>query len=168
MTIELLYLLPIVALSVFIPVMVIAAQHTYKSDTPAPEGKERTRNKSELTRQVVDFNTGAGASETTPGYITDAHLTEIEKTIQLVTRELARQQKIIEESQGINEEYSRQMQGVMRRLNRLKHEYDSVLSENYSLRIKINKLMRQKDKSGDITQEFFVKGSDGSSTDSRI
>ncbi len=159
MPIEFLYVLPVVAISIVIPVIVIITRHH------SEEVFEQRGVKGKLNKEIMDFNSGESVEAIEPRRVDDNHLAEIEKTIQMVTSELSRQQKIIESSRGINEEYSREIESLMSRLSRLKQEYDTVLSENYSLRVKVNNLMRHKDKGEDITQEFFVKGAYGDSTE---
>ena len=64
---------------------------------------------------------------------------EIENTIRLVSTALSNQQKIIENFQGKDVALENEHNSLKQKLQELQKEYDITISENYSLRARLNK-----------------------------
>jgi archaellum component FlaC len=130
MSIELLYIVPIIALSLLLFFNLLARQK-----------KSLTRSHDEsLVREVEAFNVGMGDNRTGVRQPPEARIGDIEKTITLVSQRLSSQQKLIDGFQGSNRGYASEIDGLKSRLLDLQKEYDITLSENYSLRAKMRKL----------------------------
>ncbi|MBD3345441.1 MAG: hypothetical protein GF401_10305 [Chitinivibrionales bacterium] len=152
MSIELLYIIPLVALSFFALIILLNVQKKN-------ENKEKEEH--ELIKEVEEFNAGTPSQTISPKDIPGTHLGEIEKTISLVSSMLSNQQSIIEGVQGVNINYTNEVNKLKNRLRELQKEYDIVLSENYSLRARIKKLSeRLGEKPPEIAQEFHIHESD--------
>jgi hypothetical protein len=130
MSIELLYIIPIVALAVFAFSISYIAQ---KRSIPLDQGKQ-------LAVEVRQFNDGKFlAQERT----TEARLDEFEHTVASINKALANQQKVIETFQEENSRYNDEIGMLKKKLGELHKENDIVVSENYSLRAKYNNLVKK-------------------------
>lgn len=150
MSIELLYLFPILALSILIFAIVFRTQRK-------GEPEERGRPPDTLTREVKAFNDGVVGAPPKPREVPQTRLSEIEKTISLVSKTLSSQQKIIEEFQGSNAHYTDAVTNLKNRLKELQREYDIVLSENYSLRAKLKRLRSGRNGAHEVRENFHVE-----------
>jgi chromosome segregation ATPase len=133
MYIQLLYIIPIIALGLLIPLVIITQQ------------RNKQQKKEQLDLEVQDFNQGFTAAPIFQRTMPESRINEIEKTIGLVSQTLSSQQKIIERFQGTNSQYTEDVDRMKSRLRELQKEYDILLSENYSLRAKVRKLNEQID-----------------------
>ncbi len=131
MSIELLYIIPVVALSFLVVINIVLRQRN---------SERRNRSDAHLHREVEEFNVGKVSGSGDAAGAPESRLGEIEKTINLVTHALSSQQQVIEGFRGSNIGYSSEMETLKSRLGELQKEYDIILSENYSLRAKIRKL----------------------------
>ncbi len=132
MSIELLWIIPIVAASIL--VLVVALNLQEKADSAAGSNKER-----DLKREVDAFNQGLPTESRLFAGQSETRLRDIENTIQLVTTALSNQQKIIENFQGKDITLEKKLDELKEKLLELQHEYDITLSENYSLRARLKK-----------------------------
>ncbi|MFW5775081.1 MAG: hypothetical protein ACOCW2_02230 [Chitinivibrionales bacterium] len=149
MTIELLWLIPIIAFSLFLPVIVIS----YQNSKTNRKIDIHTR---DLAKQVQQFNAGAPI-DPSDVHAGEKRLLEIEKTISLVTSALSTQQKTIETVMGKDDSHSHQLTELKEKLIELQREYDMVMSENYSLRARVKKLARtDEEKPGEQNPSFHV------------
>jgi uncharacterized coiled-coil protein SlyX len=131
MYIQLLYILPLVALSILVLILVLNYQRR----------KERPEADSRLSKQVDEFNEGLRPEPPAQlRVLPESHLSEIEKTIGLVSQALSSQQRVIERFQGADTKLADEIDKMKLRLRELQKEYDIVLSENFSLRAKVRKL----------------------------
>jgi chromosome segregation ATPase len=131
MYIQLLYILPLVALSILVLILILNYQRR----------KEGTAADSRLSKQVEEFNEGLRPEPPVQlRVLPESHLSEIEKTIGLVSQALSSQQRVIERFQGADTKVADEIDKMKLRLRELQKEYDIVLSENYSLRAKVRKL----------------------------
>jgi hypothetical protein len=130
MSIELLYIIPIVALAVFAFSISYISQ---KRSIPQDQGNQ-------LAMEVRQFNDGKFlAQERT----TEARLDEFEHTVASINKALANQQKVIETFQEENSRYNDEIGMLKKKLGELHKENDIVVSENYSLRAKYNNLVKK-------------------------
>lgn len=131
MSIELLWIIPAVAVAIFFLILILSTQREREAEVGASD--------QDLIREVELFNRGYHAPRPT-GNGAEKRLGEIEKTIELVSTALSNQQKVIENYAGKDEAYVAQLNGLKKKLLQLQHEYDILLSENYSLRARIASL----------------------------
>ena len=131
MHIELLWIIPIVAFGFFIFLVAFLAQR-------------RADNHDELSKQVASYNNGS-IDDRRSRKESDGRLGEIENAISLMTHSLSNQQKMIEQFQKENNSYNSEINELRKKLRELHKEYDIVLSENYSLRAKVKKLVNDSD-----------------------
>jgi uncharacterized coiled-coil protein SlyX len=129
MSIELLYIIPIIALVVFAFSISYIAQ---KRSMTSEQGKR-------LDAEVRQFNDGAFISQ---AQTTESRLDEFEQTIASINKALANQQKVIEKFQEENSQYNDEIDALKKKLRELHKENDIVVSENYSLRAKYNNLVK--------------------------
>jgi regulator of replication initiation timing len=129
MSIELLYIIPIIALVIFAFSLSYIAQ---KRSAYLEQGKQ-------LSVEVRQFNDGKflGQEQTT-----EARLDEFEHTISSINKALSNQQKVIEKFQEENNRYNGEIDVLKKKLRELHKENDIVVSENYSLRAKYNNLAK--------------------------
>ncbi len=146
MRIELLYILPILALSVLVFILLLRTQGQ----------SAQYRRSSDLSRQVEEFNIGQFMEPLPSRDAPEVRLTEIEKTIRLVTQALSNQQRMIEGFGGQSSTHSSEITDLKERLRELQKEYDIVLSENYSLRARIKKLTQQVESQSASPPKFRV------------
>jgi uncharacterized coiled-coil protein SlyX len=122
MPIEVLYIVPILALAFLAYRIILAAQkrsETIRVPSSAPNGT--------LPRSTED------------------RLNEYERTIAQINATLAAQQKTIERSREQNSTSSGEIEKLTSSLRELHKEYDIVISENYSLRAKVKSLQKRID-----------------------
>ncbi len=137
MSIELLWIIPIVAIALLILMLVLTNQ---QSNVKKLEQEEREK----LKREVDAYNRGGGVASNPVMPTAETRLKEIEGTIQLVSTALSSQQKIIENFQGKDSKVAGELNDLRDKLGELQKEYDIILSENYSLRARLNKIEKNK------------------------
>ncbi len=139
MSIELLWIIPIVSAAFVILIMVVNIQKR-KEDTT---GYAYIR---DLKREVDEFNRGVPVDTKLPLISEENRLGKIESTIQLVSTALSNQQKMIENFQGKDDILEDGLNDLKEKLKELQKEYDITISENYSLRARLNKAEKERGK----------------------
>ena len=142
--IELLWIIPIVAFASFIFIVAFVSQK--KTD-----GQD-------LSKEVARFNNGLTQNDTKPS-VPDQRLGELEKAISSVNESIASQQAVMERFQKENSAYSNEINELKSKLRDLYKEYDIVVSENYSLRAKVKKLMEGREGDASETEPAPVSAS---------
>jgi septal ring factor EnvC (AmiA/AmiB activator) len=135
MSIELLWIIPIVAFSFFIFLLIYNA--TKDQDNPYKD----------LSREVVRFNNGI--VQQLP-ITSEKRLEELEKAILSVNESIANQQKLMDQVNLENSSNNSEIEELRKKLRELQREYDIVTSENYSLRAKIKYLTENKASDEDV------------------
>jgi septal ring factor EnvC (AmiA/AmiB activator) len=74
---------------------------------------------------------------------TEERLNEYEQTIAQINKSLSNQHMVIEKFQEENVSYNDQIEKLQAKLRELHKEYDIVISENYSLRAKVKSLQKK-------------------------
>jgi uncharacterized coiled-coil protein SlyX len=120
MPIEVLYIVPILALAFLAYRLILAAQK----------------------RSEAASVPGAAPHASVPRS-TEDRLNEYERTIAQINATLATQQKTIERSREQNSTSSGEIEKLTASLRELHKEYDIVISENYSLRAKVKSLQKR-------------------------
>jgi len=137
MHIELLWLIPIIAFTVF--VFFIALYIQRRVDSRA--------NRGDLSREVDLFNAGHGQQKLVTAKSADDRLQEMEKMINFVAEAVAGQRRPFREEQKESVAGAAASMGEARELREklcsVFREYDIILSENYTLRAKIKQLMKR-------------------------
>jgi cell division septum initiation protein DivIVA len=130
MSIELLYIVPIIALVAFTFIISFFAQ---KKSAQQQQVKK-------LVNEVQQFNEGKliGAQRSA-----EERLDDFEKTITSINKALSNQQKVIEKFQQENSSYNGEIDNLKKKLREMHKEYDIVVSQNYSLRAKFNALSKK-------------------------
>jgi chromosome segregation ATPase len=130
MSIELLYIVPIIALVAFTFIISFFAQ---KKSIQQQQAKK-------LANEVQQFNEGKliGAQRSA-----EERLDDFEKTITSINKALSNQQKVIEKFQQENSSYNGEIDNLKKKLREMHKEYDIVVSQNYSLRAKFNALSKK-------------------------
>jgi predicted RNase H-like nuclease (RuvC/YqgF family) len=126
MPIELLYIIPIVALAFFVLILLFFAQRKSQR-LPVLQG--------------APLSTDAVAAQSKRS--TEARLAEFENTITVINKALTDQQAVIEKFQRENSSYNQEIEKLQSKLREVHQEYDIVVSENYSLRAKVKTLMKK-------------------------
>lgn len=144
MQIELLWIIPIVAFASFIFIVAFVSQK--KTD-----GQD-------LSKEVARFNNGLTQNDYMPS-VPDQRLGELEKAISSVNESIASQQAVMERFQKENSAYSNEINELKSKLRDLYKEYDIVVSENYSLRAKVKKLMEGREGDASETEPAPVSAS---------
>lgn len=139
MSIELLWIVPIVSAAFVILIMVVNIQKRKEDDT----GDAYIR---DLKREVDEFNRGVPVDTKLPLISEENRLSKIESTIQLVSTALSNQQRMIENFQGKDDILEDGLNDLKEKLKELQKEYDITISENYSLRARLNKAEKERDK----------------------
>ena len=139
MSIELLWIVPIVSAAFVIFILVVNIQKS-KEDTT---GSVYIR---DLKREVDEFNRGIPVDTKLPLISEENRLSKIESTIQLVSTALSNQQKMIENFQGKDDILEDGLNDLKEKLKELQKEYDITISENYSLRARLNKVEKERGK----------------------
>lgn len=129
MHIELLWIIPILSFVFFISLVIYFAQ--------------KKSLQTDLRKEVVNFNSGISA-RTAKLDNPERRLEELERSITGVTNAISSQQKVIDRFKRDNNEYNVEINDLKDKLRELYKEYDIVLSENYSLRAKMKKMIEQK------------------------
>jgi septal ring factor EnvC (AmiA/AmiB activator) len=126
--IELLWIIPIVAFASFILLVIYLFQKKQNATSP------------DLNSEVEHYNYGyKKVNRVQP--VSEDRLYDLEKAISIVTQSLTNQQKMIDKFQKENTESNAEVNELKVKLRELYKEHDIVLSENYSLRAKVKKLM---------------------------
>ncbi len=132
MSIELLWIIPIVAFSFFIFLLIYNAT------------KDQENPYKDLSREVARFNTGMHNSAQQLPITSEKRLEELEKAIISVNESIANQQKLMDQVNLGNSSNNSEIEELRKKLRELQREYDIVTSENYSLRAKIKYLVENK------------------------
>jgi regulator of replication initiation timing len=138
MPIELLYIVPIVALALFVLFFVQKMMRDGAARPPAPPKKPLGDTK------FLDAQKS-----------TEERLSEFEATISSINKALNDQQAVIGKYQTENSTYNEEIEKLRSKLRDLHKEYDIVISENYSLRAKVKSLQK---KSVDADREAYRSG----------
>lgn len=133
MSIELLWIIPIVAAALIVLVVALSLQQ--KSEVT-----QASRDVLNMKRAVADFNRGISPEKKVHSEPSDARLREIENTIHKVSTMLSNQQKTIENFQGKDVTLENELTDLKKNLQELQKEYDITISENYSMRARLKKL----------------------------
>jgi regulator of replication initiation timing len=128
-SIEFLYIIPIIALVIFAFSISYVAQ---KRAAAAGRGQC-------LDVEVRQFNNGNFIAQTQAA---ESRLDEFEDKIIALNKALSNQQKVIEKFQEENSTYNEEIDRLKKNLRELHKEHDIVVSENYSLRAKYNNLVK--------------------------
>jgi peptidoglycan hydrolase CwlO-like protein len=139
MSIELLYIVPIIALVAFTFIISFYAQR---------KSVEQQQDK-KLAVEVRQFNEG---KLITAQRSTDERLDDFEKTVASINKALFNQQKVIENFQQENSAYNGEIDNLKKKLREMHKEYDIVVSENYSLRAKFKTLTKKPDPEAQLGQ----------------
>jgi hypothetical protein len=139
MSIELLYIVPIIALVAFTFIISFFAQK---------RSAEQERDQ-KLTKEVQQFNEG---KLITTQRSTDERLDDFERTVTSINKALFNQQKVIEKFQQENSTYNGEIDNLKKKLREMHKEYDIVVSENYSLRAKFNTLAKKTEPEAQLGQ----------------
>jgi hypothetical protein len=139
MPIEILWILPIFAFAITL----LGLFHAFRNNRQATSPRSRTRI---LNDEVELFNQGLHI-ESKP---VEQRVGEIQQIIALVNSSLSNQQRIIEAFRGKDEALTNEQNTLKHKLREMQQEYDIVISENYSLRARINKLLQEQ--AGDEAQ----------------
>ncbi len=131
MSIELLWIIPIVAAALLVLIIVLTIQEK-KNTTRVGSGKL------DLKREVDEYNRGLNNNSLSDA--SESRLIKIENTIQLVSTTLSSQQQIIENYKGKDSTFAQEFNELKHKLRELQQEYDLIISENYTLRARLNKI----------------------------
>ncbi len=135
MHIELLWIIPAVSFAIFIFLVIYFAQ--IKS---AP---------TQLKQEVNKFNNGFN-NQTYELKNPDNRLEKLERSITVVTDSITNQQKVIDRFKRENKNYNCEINELKDKLRELYKEYDIILSENYSLRAKMKKMMEKSSRENNL------------------
>ena len=133
MHIELLWIIPIVAFTFFFFLVFNLSQ------------KKEEDSSDDLKKEVARFNTGLHGVDNLENKKPEDRLGELESAISSVTESISSQQKTIERFKHDNATSTTEMNELKSKLRELYKEYDIVLSENYSLRAKVKKLLQNQE-----------------------
>ncbi len=134
MPIELLYIVPILALAALVFLLVFNAQKRSDAANIPHAGP------------VASVPGGKPTGDTrflAAQRSTEERLNEYEQTIAQINKSLSTQQQVIEKFQEENSSSSNEIQKLNAKLRELHKEYDIVISENYSLRAKVKSLQKK-------------------------
>lgn len=118
MPIEALFIIPVVAVSLLILIIILSTQ----------KKREREQTIDRITQNVELYNSGDLQNTNNP---------EMVKTIDLVSRALSSQQRIIEGFQGKDSSIEQELKEMKSRLLEIQNEYDIVTSENFTLKARL-------------------------------
>jgi septal ring factor EnvC (AmiA/AmiB activator) len=135
MPIELLYIIPVLALAVLVYLLVLNAQKRAEAGGANPPSFAAAPKAGDTRSQQTVRST-------------EDRLNEYEQTIAHINKTLASQQNIIDKSQEENSSYNSEIEKLNAKLRELHKEYDIVISENYSLRAKVKSLQRKTETEG--------------------
>jgi septal ring factor EnvC (AmiA/AmiB activator) len=139
--IELLWIIPILSFVFFVSLVIYFAQ--------------KKSLQTDLKKEVINFNSGI-THRTSKLENPEHRLEELEKAITIVTHSITNQQKIIDRFKRENTDYNVEINDLKDKLRELYKEYDIILSENYSLRAKMKKMMEQKNPDGQNASELPI------------
>ena len=125
--IEFLWIVPVVAFAFFLFMVQLFAQ--------------RREDRQDLSKEVARFNTGFEVATPAVPEQGSERLSQLERAIASVTESLSAQQRAIEQFHRDNTNYTGEISDLKNKLRELYKEYDIILSENYSLRAKVKKLL---------------------------
>lgn len=131
--IELLWIIPVVVIALLILMLIIKLQKRTVGEA-SPDTVQ------DLNREVKEYNSGLSLPKEITAETAEVRLNEIENTIQLVSKALSSQQRIIENFQGKDDKVEMELNELKRRLKELQYEYDITISENYTLRARLKRL----------------------------
>jgi hypothetical protein len=134
MPIELLYIIPILAIVVLGFLLVMNAQ---KRSAQGAQQQAGAPGAAPSGKQPGDTKFLAAQKST------EERLNEYEQTIAQINKSLSNQHKVIEKFQEENVSYNDQIEQLQAKLRELHKEYDIVISENYSLRAKVKSLQKK-------------------------
>lgn len=117
MPIEVLFIIPVVAISLFVLIIILSVQK-----------KKAAASVDKIAQTVERYNSGSPQGEESLG---------MDKTIDLVSKALSNQQKIIEGFQGKDSTVESELKEMKNRLLEMQNEYDIMMSENYTLKAKL-------------------------------
>jgi len=129
MPIELLYIIPIIAMALFVLFLMFYFQKRAQAPGPAP---------SSVPRKAYGDTKFLAAQKST-----EDRLSEFEATISSINKSLNDQQAVIGKYQTDNSTYNEEIEKLRSKLRDLHKEYDIVISENYSLRAKVKSLQKK-------------------------
>lgn len=133
MPIELLYIIPVLAVAFLVYRLVLNAQKRAEAaGASASAGAAGTVKAGDTKSQQAVRST-------------EERLNEYEQTIAQINRTLSAQQKVIEKFQEENTSCTGEIEKLNAQLRELHKEYDIVISENFSLRAKSKSLQRKLD-----------------------
>jgi regulator of replication initiation timing len=137
MSIELLWIIPVVAAALLILMILLTIQQSKGNELDGS-------NTYDLKREVDEYNSGVKERNEVIPHSSESRLSEIEKTIQLVSTALSSQQQTIENFQGKDSKFVDELNELKQKLQELQNEYDTIISENYTLRARLNKIEDRK------------------------
>ncbi|MBN1980316.1 MAG: hypothetical protein JW795_02210 [Chitinivibrionales bacterium] len=140
MSIELLWILPIVAVA-FVGLLLVLNQQ--KDSQRAANAALAALPIRDLSKEVAEFNQGLNIDKVLGYNGTENRLLEIENTIKQVSSVLSNQQQIIENYKGKDSKLTEEMDDLRHKLKELQHEYDITISENYTLRARLRRIEEQ-------------------------
>jgi regulator of replication initiation timing len=129
MPIELLYIIPIVALALFVLVFIQRKADGAGEQPVAFPGKKPLGDTKFLAAQRS----------------TEERLSEFESMISSINKAINDQQAVIGKYQTENTTYNEETEKLRSKLRELHKEYDIVISENYSLRAKVKSLQKREE-----------------------
>jgi hypothetical protein len=137
MHIELLWLIPVIAIAIFGFFIALSAQRS----------AEHLARGSDLSREVELFNVGHEQQKLVTAKSADERLHEMERTINFVAEAVVNQQRLLsgfqKEKALSGEDSAGEACELREKLRSVFKEYDIILSENYTLRAKIKQLMQR-------------------------
>jgi hypothetical protein len=140
MSIELLWIIPIVAVALLVLVLILNLQQN------KDEYWENTGTK-DLNREVAEFNNGIQDVNIIKTETQETRLRDMENTIKIVSTALSSQQKIIENFHGGDKKIGDELNNLKHKLHEIQQEYDTIISENYTLRARLKKIEQNKETS---------------------
>jgi septal ring factor EnvC (AmiA/AmiB activator) len=129
MHIELLYIIPIVALALFVLVFLQKKGEGTGAPPSATKGKKPLGDTKFLAAQKS----------------TEERLSEFESMISSINKAINDQQSVIGKYQTESTTYNEEIEKLRSKLRELHKEYDIVISENYSLRAKVKSLQKREE-----------------------
>jgi hypothetical protein len=136
MSIELLYIIPILALAVLVFLLIINVQKRSQAGIQPERGALFL---GEEPKPQGDTRFFAARKST------EDRLNEYEQTIVEINKSLSNQNKVIEKFRDENSSHNEEVDILKAKLRELHKEYDIVISENYSLRAKVKSLQKKID-----------------------
>lgn len=143
MSIELLWIIPIVAFSSF--VFLLIYNISKNQDNPYKE----------LSKEVTRFNNGMHQPVHQIQITPEKRLDELEKAILSVNESIANQQVMMSRVNLEKTSNNTEIEDLRKKLHELQKEYDIVISENYSLRAKIKYLVENKETDAEEKTSIF-------------